>query len=107
MCIGEFLGGLYVHNTLVQLFMPYWNFEYTKTVTYTVENMGGGIEVTHLGLNQPPVFFCFFFQCIYMYLRLSLCGGMEKVVNWWAYRKVGNGWKLEQKLDIETLEKQK
>ena len=41
------------------LFMP---FDYTKAVTYTVENVGGGIaqdpatKVTHLGLNQPPVF---------------------------------------------------
>ena len=49
--------------TLVQLFMPYLNFEYTKAVvTYTVENVGGGIgqgpatEVTYLGLNQPPFF---------------------------------------------------
>jgi len=39
--------------------MPYWNFEYTKAVIYTV---GGGIgqdpatEVTYLRLNQPPVF---------------------------------------------------
>ena len=37
------------------------NFEYTKAVIYTVENVGGGIdhnaatEVTHLGLNEPPV----------------------------------------------------
>ena len=35
--------------------MPYFNFEYTKAVTYTVENVGGGIgqdpatEVTNLG----------------------------------------------------------
>ena len=35
--------------------------EYTKAAIYTVENVGGGIgqdsvtEVTHLGLNQPPV----------------------------------------------------
>ena len=49
--------------TLVRLFMPYLNFEYTKAVvTYTVENVGGGIgqgpatEVTYLGLNQPPFF---------------------------------------------------
>ena len=38
--------------------MPYWNFEYI----YTVVKVGGGIgqdpatEVTHLRLNQPPVF---------------------------------------------------
>ena len=42
--------------------MPYWNFEYTKVVIYTVVKVGGGIgqdpatEVTHLRLNQPPVF---------------------------------------------------
>ena len=42
--------------------MPYWNFEYTRAVISTVENVGGGIgqdpatEVTHVGLNQPPVF---------------------------------------------------
>ena len=37
-------------------------FEYTKAVIYTVVKVGGGIgqdpatEVTHLRLNQPPVF---------------------------------------------------
>ena len=42
--------------------MPSWNFEYTKAVISAVENVGGGIgqdpatEVTHVGLNQPPVF---------------------------------------------------
>ena len=42
--------------------MPYWNFEYTKAVIYIVVKVGGGIgqdpatEVTHLRLNQPPVF---------------------------------------------------
>ena len=42
--------------------MPYWNFGYTKAVIYTVVKVGGGIgqdpatEVTHLRLNQPPVF---------------------------------------------------
>jgi len=47
--------------------MPYWNFEYTKAVIYIVVKVGGGIgqdpatEVTHLRLNQPPVFF---FHCI-------------------------------------------
>ena len=25
---------------LMQLFMPYYNLEYTKAVTYTVENVG-------------------------------------------------------------------
>ena len=46
----------------MQLFMPYLNFEYTKAVISTVENVGGGIgqgpatEVTHVGLNQPPFF---------------------------------------------------
>ena len=38
-----------------------WNFEYTKAAIYTVENVGGNgqdptTEMTHLGLNQPPVF---------------------------------------------------
>ena len=42
--------------------MPYWNFEYTKAVIYTVVKVGGGTghdpatEVTHYRLNQPPVF---------------------------------------------------
>ena len=42
--------------------MPYWNFEYTKAVIYNVVKVGGGTgqypatEVTHLRLNQPPVF---------------------------------------------------
>ena len=42
--------------------MSYWNFEYTKAVIYTVVKVGGGTgqdpatEVTHLRLNQPPVF---------------------------------------------------
>ena len=36
--------------------------EYTKAVTYTVENVGGDAKihatvVTHLGSSQPPVFF--------------------------------------------------
>ena len=47
--------------------MSYLNLEYTKAVTYTVENAGGGIgqspatEVTHLELNQSP---CSFFSVI-------------------------------------------
>ena len=42
--------------------MPYWNFEYTKAVIFTVVKVGGGTdqdpatEVTHLRLNQHPVF---------------------------------------------------
>ena len=42
----------------MQLFMPYLNFEYTKPLTYTMQNVGGGIdqdpanEVANLGLNQ-------------------------------------------------------
>ena len=43
--------------------MPYWNFEYTKAVTlHSTLLVGGGVgqdpatEVTHLRLNQPPVF---------------------------------------------------
>ena len=38
-------------------------FEYTKVVIYTVVKVGGGTghdpatEVTHLRLNQPPVYF--------------------------------------------------
>ena len=42
--------------------MPYWNYEHTKAVIYTVVKVGGGTgqdlttEVTHLRLNQPPVF---------------------------------------------------
>ena len=49
--------------------MPYWNFEYTKAVIYTVVKLGGGTgqdpatEVTHLRLNQPPVFFPVFLAC--------------------------------------------
>ena len=50
---------------IILLFIPYLKFVYTKTVTYVVENVGGGIgqdltaEVTQLRLNQPPVFFQF------------------------------------------------
>ena len=53
--------------------MPYWNFEYTKAVIYTVVKVGGGIgqdpatEVTHLRLNQSPVFF----QCSFYSYRWS------------------------------------
>jgi len=42
--------------------MPYWNFEYTKAVIYTVVKVGDGTgqdpatEVTHLRLNLPPVY---------------------------------------------------
>ena len=42
--------------------MPYGNFEYKKAVIYTVVKVGGGkakvlqTEVTHLRLNQPPIF---------------------------------------------------
>ena len=40
----------------MQIFMPYWKFEYTKALKpYTVVNVGGGIdpatEVTHFGLH--------------------------------------------------------
>ena len=41
--------------------MPYWNFEYTKTVIYTVVKVGGGTgqEVTHLiNLQFFPVHLC-------------------------------------------------
>ena len=54
---GEPLGCVYVF-----LCNYSWNFEYTKAVIYTVIKMGGGTgqgpatEVTHLRLNQPPVF---------------------------------------------------
>ena len=47
--------------SFVQLYI-YALFEYTKAVMSTVENVGGGIcqdpptEVTHLGLNSPPLF---------------------------------------------------
>ena len=51
-----------IRTVFVQLVMPYFNFEYTKAVTYTVENVGGGgigqdpaTEVTNLGL----FFYCF------------------------------------------------
>ena len=46
--------------------MPYWNFEYTKAVIFTVVKVGSGTdqdpanEVSHLRLTLPPVFF----QCI-------------------------------------------
>ena len=46
-------------NTFVQLFMLHLNFEYTKAVIYTVENVGGGIGQDPW-LNQP---LSFFFQC--------------------------------------------
>ena len=53
--------------------MPYWNFEYTKAVIYTVVKVGGGIgqdpatEVTHLRLNQPPVFSSVYILLLYCY----------------------------------------
>jgi len=43
--------------------VPYWNFEYTKSVIYTVVKVGGGTgqgpatEVTHLRLNSTSSFF--------------------------------------------------
>ena len=44
--------------------MPYFNFKYTKAITYTVENVGGGgigqdpaTEVANLGLFV--CFYCF------------------------------------------------
>ncbi len=46
----------------MQVFMPYWNLDYTKTVTYTVVKVGGDVdpatEVAHFGLKQPPSFCC-------------------------------------------------
>ena len=30
----------------MQVFMPYWNFEYTKLLPYTVVKVGGGIDPT-------------------------------------------------------------
>ena len=48
--------GLTLKNThAMQVFMPYWKFEYTKDVTLHCGKSGGGIdpatEVTHFGLN--------------------------------------------------------
>jgi len=45
-----------IRTVFVQLVMPYFNFEYTKAITYTVENVVSGIgqdpatEVANLGL---------------------------------------------------------
>ena len=42
--------------------MPYWNVAYTMAVIYTVVKVVGGTgqgpatKVTHVGLNQPPIF---------------------------------------------------
>ena len=39
--------------------MTYWNFEYTKVASVQVGgsvDQGPATEVTHLRLNQPPVF---------------------------------------------------
>ena len=53
---NRWTSGWCVRTVFVQLVMSYFNFEYTKAVTYTVENVGGGIgqdpatEVTNLGL---------------------------------------------------------
>ena len=39
----------------MQIFMPYWNLEYTKALTLHCGKVGGGIdpatEVSHFGLN--------------------------------------------------------
>ena len=40
-----------------QLFIPYWNFEYTVVKLRGDMGQGPASEMTHLGLNQPPVFF--------------------------------------------------
>ena len=57
--------------------MPYWNFEYTKAVIYTVVKVGGGIgqdpatEVTHLWLKSTSSFF----QCV---INISyMCGTLH------------------------------
>lgn len=60
--IGKLLGGL---CKLI---------EYTKAVTYTVENVGGDAKihataVTHLGSSQPPVFFQSKTFCAMIYLE--------------------------------------
>jgi len=61
--------------------MPYWNFEYTKAVIYTVVKVGGGTgqdpatEVTHLRLNQPPVFSVDLISCTRVSRRWGLCHG--------------------------------
>ena len=58
--------------------MPYFNFEYTKAVTYTVENVGGGIgqgpatEVTNLGL----------FVCLFVCLFLLFFPVMAHIIKW-------------------------
>ena len=56
--------------TFVQLFMPYWNIEYTKAATYIYcGNVGGGIgqdpatEVTHSWDKSTSSFF----QCTTSY----------------------------------------
>ena len=36
--------------------MPYWNFEYTKVKVGGGTGQDPATEVTHLRLNQPPVF---------------------------------------------------
>ena len=49
--------------------MPYWNFEYTKAVIYTVVKVGGGTgqdpatEVTHLRPTSS------FFQCVAQFFK--------------------------------------
>ena len=48
--------------TFTQVLMPYWNVECTKAVTLHWVEVGGVMgqgpasEVTHLRLNQPPIF---------------------------------------------------
>ena len=35
----------YLHVCFMQVFMPYWNFDYTKAVTlYTVVKVGGNVD---------------------------------------------------------------
>ena len=59
--IGEPLGGVYDNSyfgATIHALIELW--VHKAVVTYTVENVGGGIgqdpatEATYLGLNQPP-----------------------------------------------------
>ena len=51
-----------IRTVFVQLVMPYFNFEYTKAVTYTVENVGGGIGQDPATEVINPGLFLFLFQ---------------------------------------------
>ena len=65
-------------------FMPYGNFEYTKAVTlhWGVVGQGPATEVTHLGLNQSPVFSSVPMYSASNFILIYSLHNMDKVTYW-------------------------